>query len=282
MDSLDVDENLLSNESDQTDSENIDDDVEDAEQTEEEIAEESEEIDIDGHKVSLPKSKAEKLKAERLMQADYTRKTQEVAEQRKHLEFEREQFQRQIQIQNEFVKEFGQLESLNAQLQQYEQINWNQLSTDDPAESNRLFIQMQQLKEARNILHGNLTQKQQQRQFEEQQAIAKRIEDGRRMLEREIKDWSPDLQVKLVQFARDEGWSDAEIERITPVQVKNLHKLYVGAQVLQKQSAKPNVTPIKPVTKVGSTSSVKKDPTKMTDDEYNDWRRSSIQRFSKR
>ena len=33
------------------------------------------EVDIDGYKVSLPNDKADKLNAERLMQADYTRKT---------------------------------------------------------------------------------------------------------------------------------------------------------------------------------------------------------------
>ena len=41
------------------------------------------EVDIDGYKVSLPKDKAEKLAAERLMQADYTKKTMATAEERK-------------------------------------------------------------------------------------------------------------------------------------------------------------------------------------------------------
>lgn len=48
------------------------------------------EVDIDGFKVSLPKDKADKLSAERLMQADYTRKTMQAAEERKAAETERQ------------------------------------------------------------------------------------------------------------------------------------------------------------------------------------------------
>lgn len=47
------------------------------------------EVDIDGYKVQLPKDKADKLNSERLMQADYTRKTMQAAEERKAAEAER-------------------------------------------------------------------------------------------------------------------------------------------------------------------------------------------------
>jgi hypothetical protein len=274
MDS-EVAEDLLTEEDNQdvdllADSDNLDD--------EKQTEEESEEVDIDGHKISLPKSKAEKLKAERLMQADYTRKTQEVADQRRVIEAEREQFQRQVQEQQVFIQEIAQLTAVNNRIEQFEQIDWTRLSNEDPVEAQKLFFEYSQLKDVRNNLHGTLTQKQQQRQFEEQQKHAKRLEDGRLTLEREIKDWSPELAAKLAVFARDEGWNDAEITNITPAQVKQLHKLYIGSQVLKKQTEAKNVTQIKPVTRVGSTSSVKKDPTKMTDDEFNAWRRSQIKR----
>ena len=48
------------------------------------------EVDIDGYKVQLPKDKADKLSAERLMQADYTRKTMVAAEERKAVEVEKQ------------------------------------------------------------------------------------------------------------------------------------------------------------------------------------------------
>lgn len=49
----------------------------------EDAAPELVEVDIDGYKVQLPKDKADKLNSERLMQADYTRKTMAAAEARK-------------------------------------------------------------------------------------------------------------------------------------------------------------------------------------------------------
>ena len=51
--------------------------------------EEEEELDIDGNPLKVPKSLAEKLRARMMMQADYTQKTQTLAEQRKVLEAHR-------------------------------------------------------------------------------------------------------------------------------------------------------------------------------------------------
>ena len=75
---------------------------EDEQQSDDEIEDEP-----DGVKVRGKKELVAKIKAERLMQADYTRKTQEVAEQRKAMEAQREQVAQQMKMAQEFAEEIG-------------------------------------------------------------------------------------------------------------------------------------------------------------------------------
>src|SRR6476646_10025915 len=79
----------------QTDDQQFDDDGNPIAQPEEE-----EEVELDDLKLKVPKTAAEKLKALQegnLRQADYTRKTQELAEQRKAFETERQTVQQASQ-----------------------------------------------------------------------------------------------------------------------------------------------------------------------------------------
>src|SRR4051812_9326565 len=70
-----------------------------------------EEIEIGERKFALPKSAAEKLKAERLMHADYTKKTQEVAEQRKAVEARQADVERHATEAQEYLDEIGEIRS---------------------------------------------------------------------------------------------------------------------------------------------------------------------------
>ena len=52
------------------------------------------------------------------MQADYTRKTQEVAEQRKAMEAQREQVAQQMKMAQEFAEEIGAVKAIDMRLAQ--------------------------------------------------------------------------------------------------------------------------------------------------------------------
>lgn len=242
----------------------------------------AEDVEIDGKKFQLPKSAAEKLKAERLMQADYTKKTQEVAEQRRALEAHQARVEQQATLQQESLKEYAQLSSIDSQLEQFAAFDWNQANTTDPVETQRLFIHQQQLRDQRATLAGSLQQKEQQKAqlqnqqaFEAQQATARQIEEGRAVLAREIKGWSPELAAKLVQVAKDDGWSQDQINTITPAQIKSLHRSYIGQQLVAKQSAPAQpAPPPKPVPQVtAGGAAARKSPDDMSMAEYAKWRR---------
>ena len=237
------------------------------------VDDDSEEVEHDGEKYKIPKA----LKSALMFQADYTRKTQEVAEQRKAVEYERERFTQDAEAHRADIHDYARLVAVDDRLKQFEQVNWNELSANDPVQAQQLWIQHSQLKDARQALAGTLTQRQQQRNFETQQKSAKQLEEGRAAIAREIKDWSPELAGKLREFALSDGWSEKEIDGITAAQVKSLHRSFIGAQLLSKQTPKaPSTAPAKPVTKVGSNASVRKEPSKMTDSEFAEWRRSQI------
>lgn len=241
----------------------------DAESTAAEAEAEEEEVEHEGTKYKIPRA----LKSALMMQADYTRKTQEVAQERKGIEQDRERFVQQVQAQQADMREYAQLYSVGERLQQYEQVNWQKYSADDPVAAQAAFFEYSQLKEARSTLANNLTQKQEQKAFEKQQETAKQLEQSQATLAREIKGWSPALQQQLVTFARQDGWSDSEINNVTVAQIKTLHARLIGDQVIKKQLEAAPKTEAKPVTQVGGGgASARKSPTQMSDSEFAKWR----------
>ena len=246
--------------------------------SEAEEVDDSEEVEHDGKKYRVPKE----LKSSLMMHADYTRKTQELANERNTIAQERERIAKEVENNRSDLQDHARLVATEDKLKEFEQVNWNQLSNDDPVLAQQLWMQFSQLKEARNATAQNLNARAQQRQFEAQQANAKQIEEGRAALERDIPNWSPELANKLRDYAVSEGWTRREIESITPAQVKSLHRSYVGDQLLKKQNPSSKVTAqAKPITKVGANAAVSKSPEKMTDKEFAAMRRMQIKNRGK-
>ena len=240
--------------------------------------EENEDVEIDGKKFQLPKSSAETLKKERLMHADYTRKTQDAAEERRTLEAERTEFANQRQMHLDELQTVGRLINIRDSLAEYEQVDWNELSSQDPIQAQKLWINFSQLKEMQGRLSSDLAIKQQQKALKEQQETMRHLEQSNAVLTRDIKDWSPDLQSKLRDFAFQEGWSDREIANITVAQIKTLHARYTGHNLINEQLKKTPKLEAVPVKKVGGSASVKKSPNEMSDAEFAQWRNKSMKR----
>lgn len=226
----------------------------------EEIEEELEGVKLRGKKELL-----EKLKGERLMQADYTRKTQEVAEQRKAIEAERERVAQAMQFQQANIREFGRLHDIEDRLGQLQRVDWQTLNTQDPVRAQSLLIEFNQLQSARTQLHGSITQRQQQQALQMQQVTAKQLQEGRAVLEREIKGWSPELAGKLTEYGEKLGFPRQILDQITqPAPIIALYKAWMFDQTQQQaQAAKP---PPKPASRVsGNNASNQKPLSEVTD-----------------
>lgn len=245
----------------------------DTQQTAEEIEEE-----LDGIKLRGSKEAVEKHKAERLMQADYTRKTQDVAETRKSLDAREAAFQENAKNHQAYIREVAQVVAVDDRLAQFANVNWTALTDQDPVQALKLHTEFTQLQARRGQLVGSLTQKQQAQQQEQQRSHAKQLMDARQVLERDIKGWSPELAGKLAEYGSSQGFTAQELSNVTqPALVKALHKAFLYDQLQKQRAVKPTPKPAEPVTRVGGGNAVTtKDPARMSDAEFSAWRKRQI------
>lgn len=274
-----ADDALLS--SDEGVSPEVDDQFE-GDDTEQDVAQDddSEEVEHDGQKFRIPKA----LKPALMMHADYTRKTQEVAELRKSLEAQRAQG---AQIDQDLVRHQAQIVSIDERLAEFGRLtegDWAQIEASDPVRAQQLWRQFSQLKDTRQQALGQLQHKVHERSLEQQRTVAKQIEEGQAVLARDIKEWSPELAGRLSDFAvRDFGFTPDEIGTITdPRMIKVLHRAHQAEQLLKKQAATQKAVTaeaVRPTPKVaGQTAPAKGLDDRLSTDEWMRRRQEQLRR----
>lgn len=212
------------------------------------------EVEVDGATYLVPQELKDKL-ANGMMQADYTRKTQEVAEQRKQVEALQQSLQVQAQVQQQFINEYAQLVSIDNMIQQYNSVDWNQLYESDPTEFVRMKEAVRDLKDSRVNLANQLSQKQQQQLQQQEQARIQALQEGSQVLAREIPNWSNELAKDLSTFIVDKyGMTADEVATIVdPRHVKIIYDAYQFNKQKEKVNvANKKVVNLPKVTKPGS------------------------------
>ena len=176
------------------------------------------EFDLDGERLRLPKKVAPYL----MRQADYTRKTQEVAETRRALA---QQMVQQAEVEAAEASLTGRAHMLQQQLATFDQVDFDAI---DPEEANRVWRSREQLREQLGHTVGQLNQTQQQRAAQAQHAYAAAVQDRDQTLAATIKGWSPELGGKLLDFARsDFGVSPQELAgQLDPRVIQVVHRAY--------------------------------------------------------
>ncbi len=204
--------------------------------TEEEV-----EIEINGEAYVVPKA----LKDAFLRQQDYTRKTMEVAEQRKAVEAAKEEFVRQqqiaqfqAQVQQANLQHLAKLQNIDATLKQFEGVDWNAAMDADPHAASKLRIHYQDLQQERNNVLQQYAQATQQAEYvmgqERQQNLAKAAEQ----VMKAIPGFNEQTQGQLRQFGRELGYSDAELASVSdPRSVLVLHKAMMYDRLMSSQPA---------------------------------------------
>lgn len=191
------------------------------------------EVEYEGKTHRVP----QELKDALLRQSDYTRKAQEVAEQRKQLEAHQAFIQQQATFQQQSAKEFAQLAAVDNQLQQYQSIDWASALDQDPIGANKAYIQYQQLQQARNQMAQALGQRQQEFQEVEAHQTAQAIQATRQAVEK-LPGWTPQVDMELDKFTQAfPGYVRSEIAK-SPAIYEMVMKAWRYDQL---QSAKPQV-----------------------------------------
>lgn len=233
-----------------------DEEVEEEEQSQDEVPAILK-LKVNGEDVEKPLDEVVALAQQGL---DYTQKTQQVAEQRKELEAyaesikaQEQAFQEQMQLNNVLIEDVAKITSLDQQLNQYANVNWQQLSDNDFVEAQKLFFTYNQLQTERSQLVSQFEAKKQQVVQKQSQLMAEKIAKGKEVLAKEIPNWSPETNQALLSTGKDYGFSDAELNSIVdPRHVKVLHDAMQWRKLQQNSTVKKKVSSAKPVVKPGS------------------------------
>lgn len=239
------------------------------------------EEDLDGVKVRGKKEALEKLKAERLMQADYTRKTQEVAEQRKAIETAQQQFEAQRQFEQQNLDIVADMRAIDREMMQIQQVNLHQLSDQDPVQAQKLMVRMQQLQTIRGQAAQALTHRHQQFSQAQQQEAARQMEEGHRVLQRDIPGWGPEMAQKLSAYALANGYTQREVEAIrSPAMVRSLYREYQLSEAKKQATKRTPQVQAAPVTRVQTSNKTRAvtDPDKLSPEQWLKWRNAQAKR----
>ncbi len=235
--------------------------------------EEFEDIELDDGVRKVPKG----LKDYVMRSKDYTLKTQELAEQRRAMESERQEHSQRQQLQQAHMQDIARVMAIDERLQQFQQINWDALTDADPQQALKLERQMRMLKDTREQLAQKITTSAERMSLESKQAAAKRHQEAQASLERDIPNWSSkEVRQGIHKAARAAGYTDEILEKtdFAPF-IKLAHKAYLYDQISKQRSAPAE--PPKPTTVVGGPSKAVTGYTPtMTDAQFAKWRRAQI------
>ena len=199
------------------------------------------EVDIDGYKVSMPADKAAKLEAERLMQADYTKKTMQAAEQRKAAEAETAKARHEREA---YAHNLNRLQSqLEGTLQEQQNVDWEALLNSDPVE----YLKQQHLAQARQAKLQQVYTEQQriasQQQAEAEQAHASHLQSQQQALLAKLPEWQDakkaDAERSAIRdFLIKEGYEADSLNKITDARAVVLaRKAMLYDQMMSKAHA---------------------------------------------
>lgn len=192
---------------------------------------------------------------------DYTKKTQAVAEAKRMIEERAQAVQAQEQylstqhqLQQQFIRDIAQIESVQQTISQYEQINWQALSDQDPVQAQKLFFEYSRLNNQRQNMIGELQMKQQQAAEAHEAHKAQILQQGVQQLRRDFPDWTPDKAAKIKATGKEYGFTDGELAQIyDPRYVKVLADAMAYREMQKsKPTTNQKVADKPPVVKPGS------------------------------
>jgi hypothetical protein len=252
---------------------------------------ETEEIEWKGQKHSIPRA----LKDAFLVQADYTKKTQDIATEREALANERKSFSEQANSRSQAeLAEVGELYALKKTVDDWAKVNWQDLR--NKAQTVQDLAQIQGLEseyhKAQNELaqkSGAYQQKLQQRALDANRDRDTQVEQAHAAVAKDIKEWSPEHFNKLTDFAvRAGGFRADDLKAVSdPRALKLLHLAYIGDQSIKKLAAQAKAAAAEsaqPLPQVGSKAGANQrrasDPSgdKLSDTEWTNRRREELRK----
>jgi hypothetical protein len=246
------------------------------------LEDEFEELDVDGKRIKFSKD----AKPYVMMHADYTRKTQEVAEMKRAAEAQHEEVKRERQFQEENLSTIAQLTAVSSQLEAFAKIDFNQLASEDQDNAQRLYFQYQQLKDAQRELQSSIEGKKREWDTAREQHIATARRQASEALARPDPGYgwggkfTPELKTNLDKLAYSLGYNDQQLAHAEAKDIKLFNLALIGLNALKQQKTAQKAAPTaEPVPQAGKgKSAAVTNPDKLSPEAWVKWREAQIRK----
>jgi hypothetical protein len=191
------------------------------------------ELELDGEVHALPSA----VKGAFLRQADYTRKTQELAEHRRALEAERQALLEDRRAVRGATGDRATLMALDHQLEAFDGVDWRAVSEEDPRSAQALWASFQETKALRDQFAYALSHHDSREQLRAAREAAEEMAVTGAQLREEIEGWSPEVAAKLVEYGHAFGVTLEELAQMADARLwKLLHKAWQADQASQGEA----------------------------------------------
>ena len=194
---------------------------EESEETEGEEEEDLYAVAVNGEEVAVS---LDELLSGYSRQSDYTRKTQEIATDRKEMETLQQRYNSEVQqIQQErqqYVEALtNMISSQGSELEQYSNIDWDALRESDPIEYVTTREQYREAQEKVQAMHNQRAQAQQAQQVEMNKAQHQMLQVEKGKLVEALPEWGDpekqkELSANLQSYAKEQGFTADELNSL--------------------------------------------------------------------
>jgi hypothetical protein len=224
---------------------------EQAEGEEEEGDGDLEEYEFEGKKAKIPKEWRDAL----MKNADYTQKTQAVAEERKAVEAAREAAIRSAEFWEktpaELVNLKGQLSTIDSHLEQWKKVDFGALAREQGEDvASAEYRRYQMIKDQRADMAQQLDAKGREVEAKQSEETEHRLRETAKHAQT-LKGWSPEIDKQIADYIDKKGISrDTWLRNASPQLYEILFDAFTGhktRQTVTKTQAKPPPAPAQPV-----------------------------------
>ena len=234
------------------------------------------EYDHKGTKLKIPKD----LHEGHLRQADYTRKTQAVAERSRVVEERERTLMQTLQLSEHLAPALGQLSGLDAQIQALHSKLTPELENNDPMQfsalGTRLSLLMQQRGQFIQGIEGYRNQLVQQMDKQRKLALQERLQEALPKVQSAIKGFDGNHAKQVAEYAKTQGFSSEELEHISfsaPAVISLWKAKEYDRLQAAKASTKPKLANLPPTAKPGGRNSMQSEESVRAKELKQEWRK---------
>jgi hypothetical protein len=265
-----------------------DEEAEAEEETDEEEEPEVIEFDFGGNKLELPKGSVPEELADEIDKftkgtwGDYTRKSQDIADRSKSLEAREKAVEQMSTLNDEALNTYAQALHLQNELKQLQEVDlttlWQSENPDDRDRARQFSDTISKKQAELQTTIAQVSEKEQELTKAQADELARRTDEGKKLVERRVKGFKPDEVIEYVVKEYGMTREQAETWPLNPHTAEMAHKAMMFDRMqakAKKPAAKKPAKPVKTPKAKGQAKAVV-DPDKMNPAQWLEWRNKQL------